>query len=248
VSGRLQFSAVAACFIALLSGCTPGPASAVDPTSDPEPFAAQTLSGEGTAEGTVAVPLEIPTKARSATIDFGCTGRDRFFSVELGDTMAHGGAPLVGLCDGVRRLAVAVDPSNPPALNVMVPEGVRWVATVTFSPEEFHGDPAVTTDCADYSQVFSTLSNADIGYSHYDAVDEPTWRARVAESATSLTDAGSRSETLLAPLFADFGTALTDPSLVVGDALARTQDIGYLIARICDANQSPIIVTGEYGG
>ena len=248
MSEPLRFSVVTVFVVALLSGCTPGPATAADPTSEPAPFAAQTLSGEGSPDGTVSVPLEIPKEARSATIDFGCTGRDQFFSVELGDTMAHGGAPLVGLCDGVRRLMVAVDPSNPPALNVLVPEGVRWVATATFSPDEFQGDAAVTTDCADYSRAFSTLSNADIGYSHYDAVDESTWRARVAESATSLSEAGARSETLLAPLFTDFAAALTDPALVVGDALARTQDIGYLIARICDANQSPIIITGEYGG
>ncbi len=209
---------------------------------------AQPLSGVGSADGTVTVPLQVPKDAQSATVEFGCAGRGQFFSVELGDTMAHGGAPLVGLCDGVRRLTAAVDPAITPALRVLVPDGVRWVATVSFSTDTFQSNAAIAKDCADYSPLFSTLSNADVGFSHYDAIDEPTWRANVRGAADALIDIGARSETLLASLFTDFGAALNDPELVVGDSLENTNDISYLIARICDANQSPIVITGGYGG
>lgn len=146
-----------------------------------------------------------------------------------------------------RYRALAVDADSGP-LRVFVPDGVRWVARATFSAEEFQGDPAVAADCAAYSSIFSLLSNADQGFSHYDDLDEAEWRARATEGSTRLADLGASSETMLADLFTDFGANVGDPTRVVGNALDGSSETSALIARICDANQSPIVIMADYGG
>lgn len=232
----------------LLSGCTLTAAPSADPTPSPAAtFPSESLSGRGTADGSAEVPVTIPEGARSVVVDFGCTGAENFFSIEFGDSMADGSAPLTGHCGGVQPLALAVDADSGP-LRVFVPDGVRWVARVTFSAEEFAGDPAVAAECAAYSPIFSLLSNADLGFSHYDDLDEAEWRARATEGSTRLVDLGASSETMLAELFTDFGANVGDPTREVGKALDGSHDISALIARICDANQSPIVIMADYGG
>lgn len=232
----------------MLSGCSIAADPAAETTPTPAPtFPSQPLSGTGIADGSAEIPLAVPPGAQSLVIDFGCVGADHFFMVEFGDSMAEGTAPLVGNCGGVHQLALSVDADSGP-LRVLVPDGVRWVGRATFSADEFHSDPALTDDCATYSSILSLLTNADQGFSHYDDLDEAEWRARVAEGSTRLADAGSASETMLGDLFTDLGTSVGDPARVVGESLGGSRDTATLIARICDANQSQLVIMGEYGG
>lgn len=223
------------------SGPAPSAAGATEPT------AGESLSGVGpTAPFPAGLDLEIPEGTRSATIEFECsTGR---FQVELGDSMMLGQSPVSGTCGEAGQMSWPVTEQTAPVLHIMVDEGVEWTAEARFSPDDFTFDQAITADCKAFSLAYSALFNADTGYSHYQAFDAAEWTTRVDDAAAQLGVAAAASTSALGEQFSAVQGIVADPARVVGSALAGTETPIGLILQACDANQTPVVTTAEFGG
>jgi hypothetical protein len=154
----------------VISGCATSPSAAGVADGTPEPTAstpsagaageAAAVSGVGPT-GFPGVEFPIPADARSVVIDFVCDGGDSF-SVELGDSMMLGQAPLGGTCDGGGAPAWPVTEQTGSTLSVRVGEDVAWVATSEFSPEEFATDAATAADCAAAGHIAAISQACDV--------------------------------------------------------------------------------------
>ena len=257
---RYARAALAAGVLALLlSGCTSTVAGESTPDLPPSATAAEqlpgeTLSGRGVAApapgmggGMAEVPVNVPTGANSVTIDFGCAGGGMFF-LEFGDSMMLGQAPLTGTCDGMRQLTLPLTKRSGSSLHITVPENTRWVAQTKFSTESSPNDAALAEECETYAPIYSALFNADIGYTHYTAFDSAEWTKRVDGASAELEQAGQDSGSILADVFDDLHAIVSDPARSIGSALEGSDDATTLISRVCDTNQSPVVVMAEFGG
>lgn len=249
---RLAASAVLVLAV-VLSGCATATGAAPTPVpSQPSPSgtpqAAQPVSGTGpTAAFPAGAALPIPAGAHSLTVDFACTGGGRY-EVELGDSMMLGQSPLRGTCDGTHQLAWPLTARTQGVLHVTVPGGVAWAATPHFSSDEFQADAGLTADCKAFSAVYSALTNADEGFTQYKAFGADEWTTRVDQAATDLATAAKASTPALRAQFASLLAIVSAPSRSVGSVLAGTGDPIAQISRACDTNQTPVVVTAEFGG
>ncbi|WP_051662210.1 MULTISPECIES: hypothetical protein [unclassified Microbacterium] len=245
-----------AALVVMLAGCT-----AAEPEADPTPTATATATGEtmvsvsvdgpeisgtGPTEPFPGVDFPLREGMRSVTIDFTCDGGGPF-RVELGDPMTLGQATLSGTCDGTTALVWPITEETGPTLNVWVTNDVAWTATPHFSTAEFLRDEAITTECDAFSDIYSAFSNADIGYTEYQAFDQAEWTRRVDAAIVDLETLAGASETTMSDPF----TALL--SWVQGDGHtpgALLQDTSLIdpISDTCNTNHSPLILIGEFGG
>lgn len=240
----------------VLSGCAsaagtatpdPGPASP-KPTAVAKETVGKAISGHGpTPDFPKGASFPLPDGARSVVVDFECAGGGTF-TVELGDSMMLGQAPLSGTCDGTQQLTWPVSERTDPTLHVMIDDDVDWRATPRFSTEQFASDPAITSDCEAFSEIHSALMNADVGYTQYDAVDEADWRTRVAAASTELKALAEASETALAAEFAELHATVSGADRSVGAVLEGTEDAIGRVQRVCDTNQTPLVIMAEFGG
>jgi hypothetical protein len=238
-----------------LSACTSpgGPAPAASDTPSESPAAApfvekgEPLSGVGPT-GFPGIDFPLAAGAKSVTISFECTG-GTIYSVELGDSVGLGQAPLEGVCDGETTLAWPIVDRTGPALVVNMQDGVEWTATPTFSKEDFAYDAAITADCEAFAAVYSALNNADLGYTHYQAIDPGEWAERVAEAEVGLRALVAEAQSSLGRQFAEFESVVSDPGREVGLAIPpKGYDVINRIHPTCNINHTPVIVLGEFGG
>jgi len=204
------------------------------------------VGGEGPT-GFPGVAFPIPEDARSVSVEFRCDG-DGAFSVELGDAMMLGQAPLTGTCGESRSLSWPIERRTPPTLAVELDAGVVWTAKPTFSTAEFLVDDALAAECAAFSTVSSALMNADVGLTQYDAFDEAAWSERVQAATAELGELAASSTTelssALAALHGELSTSTPEPGTA---AVALEPALG-AIGGVCGENQSPIVLHGEFGG
>jgi hypothetical protein len=237
----------------LLAGCVMG-TSASRPESTPAtpeptltPLLAGPLSGEGPTEDP-GLEFPIPRGAKSVTITFECDGGERW-AVELGEAMLEGQSHLRGVCDGTQELAWPVTGQTIPRLSVTVTDGVPWVATPTFSREAFDYDTAVTEDCERFSAVYSAFMNADQGFTLYAAFGEDEWTDRVDTALGDLSELAVTASPSLADAFAKVHANASSADRTVGEILTDdTRAAIYDVTQVCDANQTPLIIMGEFGG
>ena len=238
----------------MLGGCASRAVGADPATAVTEPHGSavasvgEAVSGTGPTETFPGVEFPVPEDARSVVVEFECAGGGPFW-VELGDSMMLGQAPLSGTCDGKTRLAWPVTERTGSTLGVGVGEDVGWVATPTFSTEDFVYDPALTADCASFSEIYSALSNADIGLTHYQAFSEGDWSVRVDRAAADLADLATSAQSSLGPAFGELQGVVSDPGRTVGVALndVAQGSLGVITAA-CNMNQTPLVVVAEFGG
>ncbi|MFS0866366.1 hypothetical protein AB3M83_03405 [Microbacterium sp. 179-B 1A2 NHS] len=180
------------------------------------------------------------------SIDLTCDGHGPY-SVELGDSMAANLATISGTCGAEEPLAWPVTDDTAPSIAVTVDDNVEWTAAPRFSTAEFTRDPAVTAECAAFTDVYSALVNADDGFNDYDAFDEEAWSARVATASTQLADLAAASTSALAAPLAAMSTVVAAAS-EPGKARSGTEDSVMQVADACDANQTPFVIMAEFGG
>lgn len=236
----------------LASGCTApaDPATvAVDPSVDESPAdppPVETVAATGPT-GFPGIDFPIPAYARSLAIEFTCDGGGPF-SVELGDSMMLGQAPLTGVCGGPTTLAWPVGERTGSTLSVTVADDVEWSASFAFSEDEFPTDEALAVECEQFSESLSALLNADNGLLVYGAIDEAEWRERVS-TATDELSALTSSTAELSDAFTALLTLAGDPSVAPGfmNGPAAQQSLQQA-SSLCDANQTPVTIMSEFGG
>ncbi|MEH3088554.1 MAG: hypothetical protein PGN24_02790 [Microbacterium arborescens] len=238
----------------MVAGCASNPAGAPVPSASGADSYADAVSappGAVSGSGPTEFPggdFPIPADARSVVIDFSCEG-DGMFSLELGDSMMLGQAPLGGTCGEPAALSWPITERTGPTLYVGIADGVDWVATPTFSTEEFATDAAVAADCTAFIDVYSALANADTGYSSYGAFGEDEWNDRVDRAAAALETLAATSQSALADSFTGLHQVVVDPARTVGAVLSPVADEWIApIHRACNANQTPLVIRAEFGG
>lgn len=250
---RFRAAVVGAAVVAAacLSGCaSSAPASSAvqqtpTPTSAPLGIAAP-VTGVGPT-GFPGVDFVIPAGARSVAVSFTCAGGG-VFTVELGDSMMLGQAPVSGICNGVTEHSWPITEQTSHTISVMVPDGVKWTATPTFSTDGFPFDTALSADCAQFALVYSEFMNADTGYG-IGEVDAAEWTSRVDGAASELESLASNSRSTLTDAFSEFHRIVTDSGRTVG-AVVMTRGATPFdeITAACNANQTPLVLQGEFGG
>ncbi|MHC2998469.1 hypothetical protein OB08_04005 [Microbacterium sp. HJ5] len=205
------------------------------------------MSGTGSTPEFPGVDFPIPAGAQSVVIAFSCNGGEHF-SVELGDSMALGQAPLSGTCDGTRSLTWPVSEQTGATLYVVVADGVDWMAAPTFLTAPFAYDEALTADCASFAEISSALFNADEGFTTYQAFGEDEWRARVDAASADLQELAEAAESELADEFSDLQGIVADPARTPGAWVAGTEGANAAIQQACNANQTPVVTVAEFGG
>lgn len=237
----------------LLSGCSfpqegQNPPAATPTQSGANDLAVEALSGRGAgfAEPT-SHPLTVPDEAQSVVLQFGCAGGHDFF-VEVGDSMMLGQSPISGVCDGLAYLSLPIEGGSDTSLRVSIPEGVRWVAQTAYSREPFESDPTLSQECEAFAGSYSALFNADEGFSEYQEVTAEEWTVRVDAAAAELDATAAGSSSILRELLIDLHSVVTGEDRVVGSALNDADEAVTLVTKICGANQTPVVISGEFGG
>jgi hypothetical protein len=238
-----------------VTGCaaTATGATAGDGTPTPSATATATATTAETVTGrgpTVVSgdDLVIPDTARSLVVDFECSGGGQY-TLELGDAMMLGQGLPQGTCDGPQELSWPLVADTEPMLSITVPDDVEWTATPTFLPEEFATDATLEANCATFSETDSALMNADVGYTEYDAFGPDEWASRVDGAADTLAELEADAHPDIADAVADLRALVSAPDRTTGTALtddARAA-IG-VVDRACNANHTPLILMGEFGG
>ncbi|MDJ1113868.1 hypothetical protein [Microbacterium dauci] len=225
---------------------TPTPSPTPTPTQDPSPvLSEQTVAGIGSDD---RVDLdEAPTGTQSVMVDFTCAEGDAF-SVEYGDSMMLGQAPLQGECGAPQQLWVPLLPQSQPFLWVTVADGVEWEASVVASSNPFAQDAALVDECAGFADVFSQLQNADDGYGFYAAFGSSEWYERVDAATGDLAALVASAASELEPSLRAVLATLEERDRVPGAALEDVWDEFRTITTACDRNQSPVEITAEFGG
>lgn len=233
---------------AVLAGCaTPASPSGTGPNETAAPIVAEpdVVSGEGST-GFPGIAFPIPEDAKSVVITFECDGSDGF-SVELGDSMALRQSPLGGTCGEPTDLAWPILPATGETLSVMVTGETAWSATPTFSTEEFAYDRELEADCTAFAAVYSALTNADSGFGHYGAFDETEWRARVDAATQDLAALAAASHSGIRSELESMSATLASDG-VAGQSMAGVDDALGRVTAACNANQTPLVISAEFGG
>jgi hypothetical protein len=237
---------------AVLTACASGGAEPGElpglPESEPSISIGDSIAGVGPTEFP-GMDMPMPADARSVTVTFACTGGERF-SLEIGDSMMLGQAPLSGTCDGESTLSWPIVEKTGPTLSVYLADGVEWEATPEFSTEEFVVDAALTSDCSRFSDVYSALLNADTGYTQYKAFDATEWTSHVDEASADLVSLTSDAQPSLRAALTRLSEAVSDPNRAAGAAVmteAAQEPLGE-IGDVCAVNQTPVIIKAEFGG
>lgn len=235
-----------------LSGCSAAAAPEVEPVAA-EPAestittrALDPVSGEGPT-GFPGVAFPIPKDARSVSVAFDCDG-DGAFSVELGDSMMLGQAPLTGTCGEAQTLSWPIESRTAPTLAVQLDADAIWTAKPTFSTAEFMVDDALASECAAFSKVSSALMNADVGLTQYAAFDEAAWSERVQSATVELGELAASSTSELAAALTTLHDAISATTPAPGTAYRTLEPGLFTIGDACVENQSPIVLHAEFGG
>ncbi|MGW9159700.1 hypothetical protein [Microbacterium sp. NPDC055665] len=248
----ISLASASAVLAVMLAGCTVAePQAAPTPTPTVETVvqvstSGPAITGTGPTDPYPGVDFPLPDHARSVTIDFECEGGTNFH-IEVGDPMATGEAALGGTCDGITSLTWPVTESTAQKLFVWTPDDVEWTATPHYSTAEFIRDQAITTECEAFSSVYSAFSNADIGFTGYQAFDEAEWKRRVDAAAAELEALADTSETTMAEPFDALLAWVRGDGYTPGAVLHDTSLIDP-ISDTCNTNHSPLILMGEFGG
>lgn len=248
----ISLASASAVLVVMLTGCTVAePQAAPTPTPTVETVVqvsttGPTITGTGPTDPYPGIDFALPDHARSVTIDFECEGGLNFH-IEVGDPMATGEAALGGTCDGITSLTWPVTEQTAPKLFVWTPDDVEWTAIPHFSTAEFVRDEAITSECKAFSTVYSALSNADIGFTEYQAFDEAEWTRRVDAAAVELEALANASETTMSDAFGALLTWVRGDGHTPGALLHDTSLIDP-ISGTCNTNHSPLILMGEFGG
>jgi hypothetical protein len=92
--------------------------------------------------------------------------------------------------------------------------------------------------------------NADGGYRAH-AISAADWTARVEKATTDLESLASASRSHIHDALTQLHAVISDSHPKVGD-ISAVMDSGHALAQkissACDTNQTPIILTGEFGG
>jgi len=253
VSGIKRTLSLAALVTVGLSGCSfaqeaedlSAPSTTQAATGDLD---VEVLAGWGTgfAEPT-AHPLTIPDEAQSVVVQFGCAGGHDFF-VEFGDSMMLEQSPISGVCDGLAYLSLPIESGSDTSLWVSIPEGVRWVAQTAYSREPFENDLPLAQECEEFAGSFSALFNADQGFSEYQEITAEEWQVRVDAAAAELDTAAEKSSSMLGELLIDLESMVSHEDREVGRALNNADEAVALAMKICGANQTPVVISAEFGG
>jgi hypothetical protein len=248
----LGVAGASAALVLMLAGCTPAePEAGPAPTPTGETMVSVSvdgpeIAGTGPTQPYPGVDFPLREGMRSVTIDFTCEGGGPF-QIELGDPMTLGQATLGGTCDGTTELVWPITDETGPTLNVWVADDVEWTAIPHFSTAEFVRDEAITSECKAFSTVYSALSNADIGFTEYQAFDEAEWTRRVDAAAVELEALAKASETTMSDAFGALLTWVRGDGHTPGALLHDTSLIDP-ISDACNTNHSPLILMGEFGG
>lgn len=225
------------------AAAAPEPAATSAVAVDEEVTVGEPVSGVGSTDFP-GDPFPIPADARSLELAFECDGD--WFTVEIGDSMMLGQAPLSGPCDGSGpALRWPIVPNTGQTIYVGVGEGVSWSATPWFSTAEFAYDEALTADCAAYSDVSSGLHNADIGLDR-GVYDDAEWEARTGDGMAGLASLADASESSLAEAFTRLHAQL-DTEWAPG-MIDRAGDLPWEIQMACRFNHTEVVMTGGFGG
>ncbi|RUR03556.1 hypothetical protein [Labedella endophytica] len=243
----LAFAIVAASLTGCVAGtssATPGSATATpEPSATPTVVVGEPITGTGPIDG---APLAAPAGTQSVTIAFECAGDIRF-SVELTNDMT--GGMLVGDCGSTNEMTWPLPSGSGSGLFVYLPDDIDWVATPTFSSAPFVYDDALTEDCAAFADAESALMNADQGYTLYDAFEEDEWTSRVDGAVADLTALAETASPSIAEAIATVAAEASAPDRTVGMALTdEAHTAADTVSAECNRNQTPIILSGEFGG
>lgn len=242
---RPLIGALAVASIAL-TGCAGRPVGESTPAfSELAPPAA--VSGTGPT-GFPGVEFPLEAGARSVSIEFEC--RSGRYTVELSDSMMLGQAPLSGECEASPvLLAWPITERTTETLSVTVADGVDWTAVATFSDEEFATDTALAADCDRFVVIYSAFMNADHGYTLYDELDADQWTERVDEASAELEFLAASAQSKLRESFQQLVPLVSARTDQVGEILSPDMQAPIsAISHACDANQTPLILLGEFGG
>ncbi|MEZ3160190.1 hypothetical protein AB1K54_06515 [Microbacterium sp. BWT-B31] len=218
-------------------------------SATPEPpmtWPGDPVSGQGAIEHT-ETEFAVPEGAHSLVVDFECTG-GASFSAELATTSSLVRAPLRGTCEGASQLAWPIVERNRTTFRVQLPDGVAWTARPTFSSADFDFDEAVTADCEKFAAVYSELVNADTGFTFSKKIDAADWVVRVDRAAADLQALAAYAKSTLGASFSQLQTIVSDPARTTGDILTPSAGPIGDISKACSLNQTPLILTGEFGG
>jgi hypothetical protein len=240
-----------------LSGCSAtAPQDASTSTTTPTPeetavaFAVTRAGVPITGTGAALQPgISFPVPEgdfRSLTLEVQCEGGAQY-KIGIGEAMAPTQVQS-GTCDGPTSFQWPLTSSIQESLTfVMFTEGVTWKITPLFSTAEFEADPAITVECDEYSTIYSSIFNADIGYAQYADIDETEWTRRIDAAADALDDLADASSTPLAEPFAEIVMILRSPQRVPGAMIMPTQSASSMVTEICGANQTQVSISADYG-
>jgi hypothetical protein len=185
----------------------------------------------------------------SVVVSLVCAGGGNY-QVWFGNSMALGSTTLTGTCDGTHELAWPITERTAMTLTVAVPAGVTWRATPTFSTAPFVDDTVLASDCKEFAAVDSEFMNADGGYRAH-AIDAAEWTARVEKATKDLQALAVASRSRIHDALTQLHALIEDAHPRIGDA-SFTMDSGSVpgqtISNACNANQTPLVLTGEFGG
>lgn len=248
--GRLTFrgmliGALAAASI-VLTGCAGQALGAPTPTASASPSPAG-VSGTGPT-GFPGVDFPLEDGARSVSVEFACGSG--LYTIELSDSMMLGQAPYSGECAASPvTLTWPITERTTETLSIIVDEGVDWTATPTFSDANFGSDAALAADCEHFSVIYSAFTNADYGYTFYAELDADQWAARVDQASTELESLAGSARSELRESFEQLVPLVSARVDQVGEILGpELQAPISAISNACDANQTPLILQGEFGG
>ena len=229
----------------VLAGCAGQAPGAPTSTASASPSPAG-VSGTGPT-GFPGVEFALEAGSRSVSVEFTCGGGR--YTAELSDSMMLGQAPLSGECaESPVTLTRPITDRTTETLSVIVDEGVDWTATPTFSDEQFGADTALAADCEQFSVIYSAFTNADYGYTFYGELDADQWAARIDEASAELEALAGSAQSELRENFEQLAPLVSARTDQVGEILApEIQASISAISNACDANQTPLILRGEFG-
>lgn len=230
----------------VLTGCAGNALSAPTPTASPSPSPAG-ASGTGPT-GFPGVDFPLEDGARSVSVEFACGSG--LYTIELSDSMMLGQAPYSGECAASpATLTWPITERTTETLSVTVAEGVDWTAIPTFSDEDFETDAALAADCDRFGVIYSAFMNADQGYTFYGELDADEWAARVDQASIELGALAGSAQSELRESFEQLVPLVSARADQVGEILSPDMQAPIsAITGACAANQTPLILQGEFGG
>lgn len=190
------------------------------------------------------IMLDIPEGSYSFHIEFDCEGPG-VFTVEFGTMLEATAGSHRGECSSRSDFVWPITEAFRSSLRIFVHDDASWTLTPAFSPMPFVSDELVGADCAAFIPVASALSNADIGYRYYNAVDEDEWRERIALATAELDALVASAESELKDAFADVRATLGGD---VGLAFDSAYDAVTTIHTACSRNHTAVYYMAEFGG